>query len=110
MQPVLLQRWGFTIRSYPAMLYAGLVAGVMAGNAAAHAAGLDTYRVYVATSVLLVPALIGARLFYVVSHWRIYKRNPRRIWNRSEGGFSLYGGLALAFPLSAPVAAALQLS
>jgi phosphatidylglycerol---prolipoprotein diacylglyceryl transferase len=109
MKPILF-RWGsFTIWSYPAMLYIGLVAGVVAGNAAAHAAGLDAFRVFVATYILIVPALIGARLLDVASHWRIYRQSPRRIWNRSEGGAAQYGGLALALPLSVPLLAALQL-
>jgi prolipoprotein diacylglyceryltransferase len=97
------------IHSYPAMLYCGLVTGVVAGNLAAHAAGLDAYRVFLATMALIVPALAGARLLYVASHWQFYRRNPRRIWSR-EGGAAQYGGLALALPLSAPVVAALGLS
>ncbi len=91
------------------MLYIGLVAGVVAGNAAAHAAGIDAVRAYVATLALIVPALIGARLFYVASHWRLYRQSPQRVWNRSDGGAAQYGGLALVLPLSVPLLAALQL-
>ena len=56
------------------MLYVGLVFGVIAGNIAAHAAGLDPLRVYIATIVLIVPALIGARLLFVASEWKIIAR------------------------------------
>jgi len=92
------------------MLYVGLVAGIAVGNAAAHSAGMDAFRVSVATFVLLIPALLGARLFYASSHWKIYRRDLRRIWNRNEGGAAQYGGLAFALPLSAPVLTALHLS
>ena len=109
MRPVLFQWRGFTVQSYPAMVYLGLVAGVVAGNAAAHAAGVDAFRIYVASFILVVPALIGARLFYVASHWRLYRNNPRRIWNRNEGGAAQYGGLLLLLPCSVPVLAALHL-
>lgn len=91
------------------MLYVGLVAGAVAGNAAAHAAGIDAFRTFVATLVLIVPTLIFARLLHVATHWRFYRQNPRRIWNRRDGGAAQYGGLAAALPLSVPLLAALQL-
>ena len=110
MRPLLFQRSGVTIHSYPAMLYVGMVAGVVGGNVAARAAGMDPHRVLVATLVLLAPALIGARLLYVASNWRFYRQFPRQIWNRSEGGAAQYGGLALALPLSVPLTNALHIS
>ena len=109
MRRVLFQWRGLTVCSYPAMLYVGLVAGVVVGNAVAHAAGIDAFRVYVATLVLIAPALIGARLLHVVSHWRLYRQSLRRIWNRNEGGWDMYGGLPVALVLSVPLLAALHL-
>jgi prolipoprotein diacylglyceryltransferase len=86
-----------------------MVVGIITGNAAAHVAGMDAFRVLIATLVLLVPALLGARLFYVATHWQVYRQNPQRIWNRNEGGAAQYGGLAVALPLSAPVAAIVRI-
>lgn len=91
------------------MVYLGLVTGVVAGNVAAHAAGIDAFRVFVATLLLIVAGLIGSRLTYVASHWRVYRQNLRRIWNRNEGGAAHYGGLAVILPLSIPLLAALRL-
>ncbi len=110
MRRVLFRGHGVTIHSYPAMLYAGIVTGVAAGNIEAHAAGVNPFRVLVATLALLPPALLGARLFYVASHWRVYRGEPRRIWNRNEGGAAQYGGLILVLPLSLPLTQALRLS
>jgi len=109
MRPVLFQHGGVTIRSYPVMLYVGIVAGIAAGNAAAHAAGIDALRVTAATLILLVPALAGARLFYAATHWGFYRGAPDRIWDRKRGGAAQYGGLLLALPLSVPIAGALHL-
>jgi phosphatidylglycerol---prolipoprotein diacylglyceryl transferase len=108
MRPILFRWRGLTIPSYPAMLYLGLVAGVAAGNLAAHAAGLDALRVYIATCLLIVPALMGARLLHVALHGSLYRANLRRIWNRNDGGAAQYGGL-IAVPLSVPMLAALRL-
>jgi prolipoprotein diacylglyceryltransferase len=103
-------RWrGLTIWSYPAMLYVGLVAGVVAGNLAAHAARIDAFRVFMATFLLLVPALAGARLLYVGSNWSRFRGRTSRIWNRSEGGAAQYGGLLVVVPLSVPLLMALRL-
>ena len=90
------------------MLYVGLVLGVVACNVAAHAAGLDALRVYVATMLLIVPALIGARLLFVASEWDCYRRNPRRIWNRTEGGFMMYGAVPVMLLCSVPLLRALH--
>jgi phosphatidylglycerol:prolipoprotein diacylglycerol transferase len=108
-RPILFQWRGFTVWSYPAMLYVGLVLGVVAGNAAAHAAGLDAFRTFVATLVLIVPALAFARLLHVALYWRYYRLHLGDIWNRSQGGAAQYGGLLAALPISVPVLALLHL-
>lgn len=109
MRRVLFYWRGRPIHSYPAMLYIGLVAGVVAGNYAANIAGLDAFRVYVATILLLIPSLAGARILHVASHWDAYRRDRGRIWNLKEGGMAQYGGILLAVPLSVPLLAALRL-
>jgi prolipoprotein diacylglyceryltransferase len=90
------------------MLYVGLTIGVIAGNVAARAAGLDGLRVWVATMVLIVPALVGARLLFVASEWKVYRQNPRRIWNRGEGGFMMYGAVPVMLLFSVPLLRALN--
>jgi prolipoprotein diacylglyceryl transferase len=105
-----LLRWhGLNVPGYTAMLYVGCVAGVLAGAAAAGAAGLDESRVALAIIALLIPALAGARLWFVVEHWGVFRREPRRIWRRSEGGSALHGGLALSLVVSVPFLAVLGL-
>jgi prolipoprotein diacylglyceryltransferase len=85
------------------MLYLGLVIGLVAQNYAAHVACLDSLSVFVATLLLLIPALAGARLLFVAAHWGIYRNEPARIWRRSEGGAAMYGGLPLALLCSVPL-------
>jgi len=91
------------------MLYLGLVCGVLAGNIASHIAGINAFRAYTATLILIIPALAGARLFYVAIHWNDYRHHPRRIWNRREGGYIMYGGLPLMLVCSIPLLHALRL-
>jgi len=110
MRPVLFTWRGLTIYSYPTMLYIGLVLGVTAGNLIAHANGIDALRVYIATLILIVPALAGARLLYVAAEWPIYRSNLGRIWDRRDGGYIMYGGLPAALLVSVPLLRFLHLS
>lgn len=109
MRPILFKWRSIIVQSYKAMLYLGLIAGVVGGNAAAHVAGIDAFRTFVATLVLITPALLGARLFYVSTHWKLFRHNLGSIWNQTDGGAAMYGGLPLALLVSVPLLAALRL-
>ena len=107
MRRVLLEWRGARLYSYPAMLYLGLTVGIAVSSQAASTAGLESSRVVSAMLLLTVPALVGARLLFVASHFDRYRRNPKRIWERSEGGAAVYGGLLGALAASVPVLGAL---
>ncbi|GAA0544160.1 prolipoprotein diacylglyceryltransferase [Rhizomicrobium palustre] len=63
----------------------------------------------IASLLLLIPALLGARLLFILLHWRAFKANPKRIWRGTEGGAALYGGLILMVPMSLPLLMILRL-
>ena len=90
-------------RAYKTMLYLGCVAGVYAGAAVAGERGLDESRFALVTIGLLLPAMVGARAWFVVRHIDTYRREPRRIAARREGGAALFGGLAVGAVVSVPV-------
>jgi prolipoprotein diacylglyceryltransferase len=89
------------LHSYPCLLYLGSVAGTFAAAAAAP----DKLAVAVAfaTTVLIVPALVGSRLLYVLTHLDAYRGRWGLAARRSAGGGAMYGGLVLALPLSVPL-------
>jgi len=53
--------------------------------------------------VLIAPALVGSRIWFVVLHQGFFRRRPGLIWQRDDGGSALYGGLLLAVVLSIPL-------
>jgi phosphatidylglycerol:prolipoprotein diacylglycerol transferase len=106
MRPVLFTWRGRPVSAYAGMLYLGLVFGLAVGNVAANANGMDAASVYLATVMLLVPALIGARLAYAIGHRSEFLRDPGLLMRRSAGGQVMLGGLA-AVPVSVPLLAAL---
>jgi prolipoprotein diacylglyceryl transferase len=109
MRRILFSWHGRNVYSYPAMLYLGLVAGVFAGAHVAQLSGMSADRFAVAITILLVPALAGSRLYFVLTRWDVYAHEPARIWRRTEGGMAMYGGLILAVPLSVPLLRAMDL-
>ncbi len=109
MRRVLFNWRGFNIYSYPAMLYVGLLAGVFVGAHVAQDSGISADRFAVAVVLLLIPALAGSRLYFVLTRWDIYRRDPARIWRRDEGGMAMYGGFILVVPLSIPLLRLLDL-
>ena len=42
---------------------------------------------------MILPAIIGARLYYVIFSWDLYKDNPIQVFNIRGGGLAIYGGL-----------------
>jgi phosphatidylglycerol:prolipoprotein diacylglycerol transferase len=109
LRQVLFEWRGIKVHNYPVMVYLGLTFGLVAGNAMANLAGLPTARVLVALILLTVAGLVGARLFFVVANWSIYRGEPWRIWRRSEGGAAVQGGIVLSVGVSPPLLTALQI-
>lgn len=91
------------------MLLLGMSIGVMLGTLYASRRGLPADRAFIGYTVLLVPALLGARVLHVMKKWPRYHANPRLILSRNDGGLALYGGLILTLIVSWPLLAALAL-
>jgi phosphatidylglycerol---prolipoprotein diacylglyceryl transferase len=103
MRPNLVTFGPVRIPSYIAMLYLALLAGTYTAYVAGRAEGLAGMPLAAAILSLLVPALLGARLAFVLGHWQVFRLQPRRIVPRSvEGGAVAYGAL-LSVPVSVPL-------
>ncbi|MGO9621106.1 MAG: prolipoprotein diacylglyceryl transferase [Desulfobaccales bacterium] len=109
MRRILYEWRGIKLYAYPVMLYLGIFVGVIAGTYSATLHDLNPTQVYVAMLLLFPFALVGARLLFILSHWRFFLREPLRIWRRSDGGASLYGGLVLSFLVSLPLLRVMRL-
>lgn len=87
------------IPSFAALLYLGFAVGVVLGG---YKTGLDYPRFTASALILLIFALFGSRLWYLVGH-------PKFLGDRTgavrvqDTGAGLYGGLILSFAVSWPV-------
>jgi prolipoprotein diacylglyceryltransferase len=105
MRRVLFHVRGVPIWSYPTLLYVGLVCGFYVMYAIAPGVGMNRVPASIATLIMFAPAIAGARIWFVLEHWTIYRHEPRRIWRHSDSGLTLYGGLVLALVLSPAILA-----
>lgn len=110
MRPVLFHLREIEIRSYPFFLFLGLTFGVIAGTRAGANAGLDPTWLYISLILLIIAALIGSRLMYVLTELDYYRRNPSTILRPSASGAAMYGGIILALACSLPLLRLTQIS
>jgi prolipoprotein diacylglyceryltransferase len=97
MWPVLFTWRGIVLHSYHVMIYLALLVTVLLTVTLAQGDGLSPDRTALAVLFSYVPAFAVARLLYVARHWDHFRRDPALILRRSEGGLSLYGGIAGMF-------------
>jgi phosphatidylglycerol:prolipoprotein diacylglycerol transferase len=93
MHPVLINIGKLHIYSYGLMIAIGIVAGLFVARRQAVREGIDPNKIIDITFYLLVTALIGSRLLFVLMNFQEYAADPIRILKIWEGGLVFYGGL-----------------
>ncbi|RTZ94185.1 MAG: prolipoprotein diacylglyceryl transferase, partial [Deltaproteobacteria bacterium] len=96
MHPVLFHIGNFTIYSYGVLVALGFAAGITWAYFDARRQGIDPNKILDLAFYLVLSAIIGARLFYVLIEYRDYLKDPLRALKIWEGGLVFYGGLILA--------------
>ncbi|MDP2167214.1 MAG: prolipoprotein diacylglyceryl transferase [Thermodesulfovibrionales bacterium] len=101
MHPELIRIGPLTIYTYGVFVAAGFLLGLGLAVRQAKKEGLPYEHIADLGFYILVGAIAGSRLFYVLLNIRHYLQNPLdalKIW---EGGLVFYGGLAAALVLAA---------
>lgn len=88
--------FGFEIKFYGMIIAVGFLAGLLVAQREARRTGQDPeiYLDYLLTMV--IPAIVGARLYYVVFSWDYYKDHLKEILLTRNGGLAIYGGILAA--------------
>ena len=91
--PILtIDGYGIPIRGYGVMMLIGVIAGVALAVYRARQMGVDPELIFTLAFVLFIPALIGARAFYVIQYSEEFK-SVGAIINLTKGGLVVYGSL-----------------
>lgn len=95
MHPVAFHIGDFVIYWYGILVAAGFLAGIWTASRRAPLSGISGERVADIGPWLILGAVVGARLFYVVSYWReqFAGEPPWEVFMIRKGGLVFYGGL-----------------
>ncbi|MDH5203326.1 MAG: prolipoprotein diacylglyceryl transferase, partial [Nitrospirota bacterium] len=98
MHPVLFKIGPLTIHTYGVLVAAGFLLGLALAIRQAKKEGIPADTIIDLGFYILVSALIGSRIFFVVINADHYLRNPIDIVKIWEGGLVFYGGILFAIP------------
>lgn len=84
---------GFEIAFYGIIIGIGMLAGLYMAQKDARRRGQDPELYLDFALYAIIFSIIGARLYYVIFNWELYKDNPIEIFNLRGGGLAIYGGI-----------------
>lgn len=89
--------FGFRIALYGVIIGIGVLSGVLMAVYVAKREGIDPDLVWDFAIYAIIFSIIGARVYYVVFQWDMYKENPISVFNLRNGGLAIYGAVIAAF-------------
>lgn len=93
MNPVAFEIFGFKVMWYGILIATGVILGTIVGIREAKKRGYDEDTIINLMLVAVPAALIGARIYYVIFSWDLYRDDPISALNFRQGGLAIHGGL-----------------
>jgi len=100
MYPVLLEFGFFKIFSYGLLVAIGFLAAIILASSRAKNEGMESQKILDLCFYVMVSALVGARLLYIVVEYKYFLNAPLEIFKFWKGGLVFYGGLILGVIVS----------
>ena len=88
--------FGFDIAYYGIIIGIGILVGLLIAVAEAKRTGQKEEDYYDLAIYAVIFAIIGARAYYVIFSWDMYKDDLLSILNIRQGGLAIYGGVIAA--------------
>ena len=89
--------FGFQIALYGIIIGIGVLCGVLMASYIAKKENLDSEVIWDFAIYAIIFSIIGARIYYVIFQWDMYKDNLLNIFNLRNGGLAIYGAVIAAF-------------
>lgn len=89
--------FGFQIALYGVLIGIGVLSGVLIAAYIARKEKVDPDIIWDFVIYAIIFSIIGARIYYVIFSWDMYKDNLLEIFNLRNGGLAIYGGVIAAF-------------
>lgn len=87
---------GFEIKYYGLIIGIGVLAGMFVAERNAKAAGLGGDVIYDFGIYAVIFSVLGARIYYVIFSWDMYKDDLIQVFNIRNGGLAIYGAVIAA--------------
>lgn len=98
MHPVLFRLGPLTVHTYGVLVAAGFLIGIAFAVTQAKKEGVPPDKIIDLGFYIILAAIIGSRLLFILVNVRRYIANPLDIFKLWEGGLVFYGGILLAVP------------
>lgn len=85
--------FGFTIAYYGVVIVIGMLIAMALIMYTAKRFGENPDNYYDVSLMAILIGIVGARVYYVVFAWDMYKDNLKEIFNIRNGGLAIYGGI-----------------
>ncbi|NVM22157.1 MAG: prolipoprotein diacylglyceryl transferase [Desulfobacterales bacterium] len=92
MHPVLFQIGPFTVHTYGVFVAMAFLSATALAIREARRLGEDTDKILDLCLYVLIVAIVGSRVLYVVINWPAFERDPLEIVRIWHGGLVFYGG------------------
>ncbi len=89
--------FGFQIAFYGVIIGIGVLCGVLMAAHVAKRENMDPDVVWDFAIYAIIFSIIGARLYYVIFRWDVYRNNLPEVFNLRNGGLAIYGAVIAAF-------------
>ena len=86
----------FSIAYYGIVIAFGMLAGLWIACHMAKKTGQDPDTYVDLAVIAIICSVIGARIYYVIFRWDVYKNDLLSIFNLRQGGLAIYGGVLAA--------------
>ena len=96
MHPILFKIGPITIYTYGVLIATAFFLGLALAARQARVEGEDPQKIMDLSFYILISAIVGSRLLYIVVEYKEYISNPLRIFKVWEGGLVFYGGFIIA--------------
>lgn len=96
MHPILFKIGPITIYTYGVLIATAFFLGLALAARQARIEGEDPQKIMDLSFYILISAIVGSRLLYIVVEYKEYISNPLRIFKVWEGGLVFYGGFIMA--------------
>jgi phosphatidylglycerol---prolipoprotein diacylglyceryl transferase len=96
MHPILIELGGFSIKTYGFLIAIGFALGLFIALREARRVGLSVDAIGDLAFYILLGAIVGSRLYYILTNLDYFKQHPLDMFKIWEGGLTFFGGFMLA--------------